>query len=83
MIPADNVIVHLNVKQPIGRVSPGRMVILSGDAPVWEYCNLAYQCIMEGAAVVAIGHGVDVTTDADSSVVAYSTSSRFHIGKTL
>lgn len=38
---------------------------------------------MEGASVVAIGHGIDVTVDADSSVVAYSTNAEYQIGKTL
>ena len=78
-----NVIVHLNVNEPIGSVYPGGMVILGKDAPVWEYCNLFHKCVMEGASVIAIAHGIDTLADTNSSVIAYSTDRRYQIGKTI
>jgi len=78
-----NVITHLHVDEPVGTVHPGGMVILSGEAPVWSYCNLFHKCVMEGAAVIAIAHGIDTTTNADASIVAYSTDADYQIGKTI
>jgi hypothetical protein len=78
-----NVITYFDVADPIGKVYPGGIVILKGDAPVWRYCNLMYKCIMEGAAVVAIAHGIDTTHDGGAAIVAYSTDENYYIGKTL
>ena len=78
-----NVIVHLDVNDPVGQKHPGGMVILSGDAPVWKYCNLFHQCVTEGAGVVAIAHGIDTKTNSDASVVAYSTSAGYQIGQMI
>ena len=64
-------------------VHPGGMVILEGDAPVWKYCNLMHKSVMEGAAVVAIAHGIDTAISGGMSIVAYSTNEHFQIGKTL
>ena len=74
---------HIDVNDPIGPVSPGTIVILSGEAQRWKYCYLLQKCIMEGAAVVAIGHGYNMTEDADCSVVAYSVLPNFQIGKPI
>jgi len=71
-----------DVANPCGKVPPGGLVILSGDAPVWEYCNCFHRCIMEGASVIAVGHGIDVFGEhATDCVVAYSTASDYTIGK--
>ena len=78
-----NVVTHLDANAPIGKVHPGGVVILKGDAPAWKYCNLFYKCIMEGAAVVAIAHGLDTYTNCGDSIVAYSTDAGYQIGKTL
>jgi len=76
-----NSIVHVDVNNPIDEARSGVMVILSGDAPVWRYCQLFYEAIEKGATVVAIGHGVDVTVDADLSVAAYSADPEFKVGE--
>ena len=77
------VINHLDVNDPCGRTHPGGMVILSGDAPVWKYCNLFHQCVTMGAGVIAIAHGIDTKTNSDASVVAYSVSEEYRIGQTI
>ena len=48
-----------------------------------KYCNLFYKCIMEGAAVVTIAHGIDTRTNGGDSIVAYSADVVYQIGKTL
>jgi hypothetical protein len=65
-----NVITYLDVNNPIGNVHSGGMVVIGGDAPMWKFCNLFYKCVMEGAAVVATGIGVDKSTDGNDYIVA-------------
>ena len=74
---------HLHVDDPSGRLSPGGLVILSGDAPVWKYCDMFHQCVTEGAGVIAIAHGIDTKTNSAASIVAYSNSAEFQIGQTI
>ena len=64
-----NVITYLDVNEPIGNVHPGGTTILDGDAPVWKFCNLFHQTIMEGTAVIAIGYGTDVEHHGGDSVI--------------
>ncbi|GHT31044.1 hypothetical protein FACS1894214_2030 [Planctomycetales bacterium] len=78
-----NVITHFDVNAPIGIVHSGGMAILSGDAPVWKYCCLFHKCVMEGAAVVAVAHGIDTATDTGSSIIVYSIDEQYQIGKTI
>lgn len=54
------VIVFIDVVEPRGNVFPGGMTVLHGDAPVWKYCVSFQRAIMEGAAVVAIGHDLNM-----------------------
>ena len=78
-----NVVTHFDVNQPTGKVHPDGMAILGGDAPVWKYCGLFHRCVTDGAAVVAIAHGIDTRTNSSDAVVAYSTDPRYQVGKTL
>jgi hypothetical protein len=82
---------HVNVSNPF-RHSNGSLgvtqggngtVILYGDAPVWEYCNLCIQAVAENAAIVSVGHGIDVTASPDDAIVIYSTNNYYGIGEPL
>ena len=77
------VLTFINVASPSGRTFPGGMTILSGDAPVWQYCVEFHKAVMEGAAVVAIAHGIDTTTNGKDSIVAYSIDPVYRIGNTF
>jgi len=83
MTRARGIVLWLDVADGIGKVTPGGVVVLYGDAPVWKYCNWFHRVIAEGAAVVAIGHGIDVGADASNCTVAYSTVSEYAIGKPI
>jgi hypothetical protein len=78
-----NVVKYFDVNEPIGKVHPGGMVVIGGDAPTWKFCNLFHKCIMEGAAVVATGVGVEKSTDRRDYIVAYSTDKEYPISKSI
>ena len=79
-----NVVVHFNADHPTNKVHSDGLAILSGDAPVWKYCDLLHKCIADGAAVVAIAHGIDPTTkNICNAVIAYSNDPEYSVGKTL
>jgi len=78
-----NVIRFLNVEKPHSMAQPGEIVVLTGEAPVWMYCGMTYKVIAEGAAVVAIAHGIDTKTNGGASIVAYTTDTDYVVGKTL
>ena len=78
-----NSFIFLNVCEPIGNVQPGIVVILYGDAPVYRYCYLTQKCIAEGAGVVAVAHGIDVSTNGGDAIVVYSVEETYCIGRTL
>lgn len=78
-----SVILFWDVAEPIGNVPTGGMVILFGDAPLWKYFKMFYRAIAEGASVVAIGHGIDIDTDASGCMVAYSCEEEYTIGKPI
>jgi len=77
-------VVHIDAVYSTNFVRPGGMAIIVGDAPVWRYCKAMYAAIREGAAVVAIAHGLD---DADPSkgipIVAYSQDEDYRIGQPI
>jgi hypothetical protein len=83
MSKAKGCILGIDLTNPTGTVTPGGVVILYGDAPVWKYCNWFHRAIAEGAAVVAIGHEVDVFGKAAGCIVAYSTVEEYTIGKPI
>jgi len=78
-----NSFIFLNVCEPIGNVQPGIVVILYGDAPAYRYCYLTQKCIAEGAGVVAVAHGIDVSTNGGDAIVVHSVEETYCIGKTL
>jgi hypothetical protein len=78
-----NMILYYDVNEPIGIVPVRGMVVIGGDAPMWKFCNLFHKCVMEGAAVVATGIGVEKSTSRKDYTVAYSTSARYRIGDTI
>ena len=80
---AVNCITFWDVESPRGQVTPGGFVILGGDGPVWKYCLLYHRAIAEGAAVVAVAHGIDTKVAGGSSIVAWSTDPDYRIGNTL
>ena len=74
---------HDGINRPCNVVSPGGMVVLEGDAPVWKYCKMTHKAIMEGAAVVAIAHGMDTTNPDVAPIVAYSRDEEYRIGQAI
>ena len=78
-----SVINFINAGQPCGNVFPGGMAILCGDAPVWQYCMEFHKAVMEGAAVIAIAHGIDTKTNGKGAVVAYSIDPDYRVGNTI
>ena len=78
-----NVLIYLDVNAPVGKVHPGGMIVIGGDAPTWKYCNLFHKCVMEGATVVATGIGVDKSTNGNEYIVAYSTDMEYQIGEPI
>jgi len=59
------------------------MVVIYGDAPVWKFCKLFRRAMAEGAAVIAIGDGIDIFKDASDCIVAYSCEEEYAIGKPI
>jgi len=78
-----NVVQYFDINSPIGKVHPGGVCVIGGDAPMWKFCNLFHKCVMEGAAVVATGIGIDKSTDHSDYTVAYSTDEDYQIGKPI
>ena len=78
-----NVVLYLDVNEPIGNVYSGGMVVIGGNAPTWKFCNLFYKCVMDGAAVVATGIGIEKSTNGNDYTVAYSTDEAYQIGKPI
>jgi len=75
------VIVYFDVNAPIGRAFPGGMVVIGGNAPTWKFCNLFHKCVMEGAAVIATGPGIEISCDKKDYIVAYSIDMDYKIGE--
>ena len=73
----------IDVAKPFGCIHPDGMTILHGDAPVWQYCVEFHKAVTQGAAVIAIGHGIEAGKRGRDSVVAYSTDPMFRIGNTI
>jgi hypothetical protein len=76
------VIQYFDVNSPL-KVHPGGMVVIGGDAPLWKFCNLFHQCIVEGAKVVAAGVGVDKSQNHNDYTVAYSLDEDYPIGSPI
>jgi len=79
------VVTHLHVDEPYRNIHPDGLVILSGDAPVWKYCDMFHMCIKDGSAVVAVAFGIDVSTNAADAVIAYAVNAapEYLVGRTL
>jgi len=77
---ADRCISQWDVNSPIGNPTPGTMVVITGNAPLWKFCNLFHKAIVEhGAAIVAVGQGDCV--DGSQYVVGYSTEPDYPVGQ--
>jgi len=75
-----NHIRFLDASQPSHKVCQDDVVIICGDNTVADYCYLTIGAIDKGAAVVAIGHGLDIVEDAGDSLIVYSRLEEFEVG---
>jgi len=80
--------IHVTVDNPaiaITEIRPQDIVIISGDASVWKYGELVAVALLKlnSEGVIAVGHGLDMTTHADDSIVVFSSNEHFCVGESL
>jgi len=60
-----------------------RIVVLSGDVPVWKYCIAFHKLLQEGVGVVAIGHKFNMETEGGCAMVVHSTNKAYPVGEPM
>ena len=82
--PSSNAFVCRTVKNKGNRAEPWHVIVLGlDDASLWEFCQLFYECIAEGATCIAVGPGFEVSRDKNDYIVAYSTHPEYSVGDAI